>query len=174
MSDFECCRTHLSRTLDGEIDLVVLSVCNYSISALACIARLIRHYHPSCSVLMDPGSTSIPLLRFYFNCLNARMGLVDFAQPLLALQGFIEQVMSGERGVSVGGIISSEPLSQRERNILQGIMREYKACDIARKLSLNIKTVSHYKRTGLRKLGARNIQDLLLPSTKHQWRGVVA
>ncbi len=157
-SDFSQCRSYLSLALDGEVDIVVLSVRSCGIGAL------LRRNLPSCSVLMDPGSASIPLLRFYLNCLNAHVGLIDFAQPLLALQHFIEQVMSGERVLSVRDIISGESLSLRERNTLQRMIGGHKADDIARTLSLSVKTVSRYKRTGLRKLGARNLQDLLLPS----------
>lgn len=162
VADVEQCRLHMSRSLDGEVDLVILSVSNYRIDALLRLATLIRRYHPSCRVLMDPGSASIPLQRFYLNCLNSHAGLIDLTQTLLVLQSFIGQVMRGEKVLSTREIICGERLSGRERNVLQCLMEELNAQDIAKTLALNIKTISHYKRSGLSKLGARNIQDLFI------------
>ncbi|WP_422528811.1 helix-turn-helix transcriptional regulator [Serratia fonticola] len=164
VADVEQCRLHMSRSLDGEVDLVILSVSNYRIDALLRLATLIRCCHPSCQVLIDPGSASIPLLRFYLNCLNTHVGLIDLTQTLLALQGFIGQVMRGEKVLSTRDIICGERLNWRERNVLQGLMEELSAQDIAKTLVLNVKTISHYKRSGLSKLGARNIQELLIPA----------
>lgn len=163
-ADVEQCRLYMSRSLDGEVDLVILSVSNYRIDALLRLATSIRRYHPSCQVLMDPGSASIPLLRFYLNCLNSHAGLIDLTQTLLVLQSFIGQVMRGEKVLSTREIICGERLSGRERNVLQCLMEELNAQDIAKTLALNVKTISHYKRSGLSKLGARNIQDLLIPA----------
>lgn len=161
-TDLEQCRAHLSRSLRG-IDLVVLSVRSGSINALVRLATLIRVHHPACRVLMDPGAASIPLLRFYLNCLNTTVGLIDFTQPVPALRHFLGEVMRSEKVLPAKKAIHSEQLSYRERNILQEVMRGVRPKDIAKTLKLSDKTISHYKRTGLRKLGARNIQDLLMP-----------
>ncbi|MHA7848015.1 helix-turn-helix transcriptional regulator [Serratia sp. D1N4] len=166
-ADIEQCRLHLSRSLDGEVGLIILSVSHDRIDALLRLATLIRCSHPSCQVLMEVGSASIPLLRFYLNCLNAHVGLLNFTQSVLMLQGILGQVIRREKVLSTREIISGELLSLRERSVLQGLIKELKAHDIAKSLSLNVKTISHYKRAGLRKLGARNIQDLLIPAICH-------
>lgn len=163
-ADIEQCRLHLSRFLDGEISLVILSVSNNRINALVRLATLIRRRHPSCQVLIDPGSASIPLLHFYLNCLNTHVGMIDFTLPVIALRGLIGLVMRNEKVLSTKEIISGGLLSGRERSILKGFMKELKAQDLAKTLSLNVKTISHYKRAGLSKLGARHIQDLLIPA----------
>ncbi|CAI2032723.1 Bacterial regulatory proteins, luxR family [Serratia fonticola] len=163
-ADVEQCRLHMSRSLDGEVDLVILSVSNYRIDALLRLATLIGCCHPSCQILMDLGSASIPLRHFYLNLLNSHVGLIDLTQTVLALQSFIGQVIRGEKMLSTREIICGELLNWRERNVLQGLMKELSAQDIAKTLALNIKTISHYKRSGLIKLGARNIQDLLIPA----------
>lgn len=163
-ADVEQCRLHMSRSLDGEVDLVILSASNYRIDALLRLATLIRCCHPSCQVLIDPGSASIPLLHFYLNCLNPHVGLIDFTQTILMLQRFIGQVICGEKILSRRDILSGELLSCRERSVLQGLMEELSAQDIAKNLALSVKTISHYKRSGLSKLGARNIQELLIPA----------
>lgn len=166
-TDVERCRLHMSRSLDGEVDLVILSVSNYRIDALLRLATLIGSCHPSCQILMDLGSTSIPLRHFYLNLLNNHVGLIDLTQTVLALQSFIGQVIRGEKMLSTREIICGERLNWRECNVLQGLMRELSAQDIAKTLALNVKTVSHYKRSGLSKLGARNIQGLLLRLPKY-------
>lgn len=162
-ADIESCQLHLSCSLDGEVDLVILSINSDRIDALLRLGTLIRYNHPSSKVLLDPGSASIPLLYFYLNCLNTHVGLIDFTQSAVALQDTIKQVIRGEKLLSAKDIIPGEMLSWRERNVLQGLMKELRAQDIAKNLSLSIKTISHHKRAGLRKLGARNLQDLLIP-----------
>ncbi|MFZ1874087.1 MAG: LuxR C-terminal-related transcriptional regulator [Chania sp.] len=166
-ADIERCRLHLAHSWDGEVDLIILSLSNDKIDALVRLANLIRCYHPSCQVLMDSGSASTPLLHFYLNCLNTHVGLIHFTQSVLALEHFIGQVIRSEKVLSTREVISGELLSLRERSVLQGLIKELKAHDIAKSLSLNVKTISHYKRAGLRKLGARNIQDLLIPAICH-------
>ncbi|MBC3377818.1 response regulator transcription factor [Serratia fonticola] len=162
-ADVEQCRLHMSRSLDGEVDLVILSVSNYRIDAMLRLATLIGRCHPSCQVLMDLGSASIPLRHFYLNLLNNHVGLIDLTQTILVLQSFFGQVMRGEKMLSTKEIICGERLNWRECNVLLGLMKELSAQDIAKTLALNVKTISHYKRSGLSKLGARNIQDLLIP-----------
>ncbi|MHA7848023.1 helix-turn-helix transcriptional regulator [Serratia sp. D1N4] len=164
-ADVEQCRLHLSRSVDGEIDLIILSIDSLKVDTLMSLTTLIRNSHPSCRVLINPGSTTISLLRFYLNCLNTHVGMIDFTQSVQALQEDIGQVMQGKKVLSTRALFCGELLSWRERTVLQRLIKELKAYDIAKSLSLNVKTISHYKRAGLRKLGARNIQDLLIPAT---------
>lgn len=51
-------------------------------------------------------------------------------------------------------------LTPRERDILQGILRELTPCQIANTLALNVKTVSTHKLTAMRKLGFKRNSEL--------------
>jgi DNA-binding NarL/FixJ family response regulator len=166
-ADIEQCQRHLSRSLDAKVDLVVISTDNYRVDSLIRLATLIGYAHPSCQVLINPGSTSLPLLRLYLNGLNNYVGLIDFTQPVLTLQRVIGQVMQGKTMLSARECFCGELLSGREHTVLQKLIKELKIHEIAKSLSLNVKTVSHYKRAGLRKLGARHIQELLMPAIRH-------
>ncbi|WP_199062533.1 helix-turn-helix transcriptional regulator [Serratia sp. ASV30] len=59
---------------------------------------------------------------------------------------------------------NTQPLSLRERQVLSGILMEFNYKQIAQMLSISSKLVGHYKRLALRKLGAKSIQSLLIPT----------
>ncbi|MFC0226939.1 LuxR C-terminal-related transcriptional regulator [Serratia aquatilis] len=170
-SSFKQCKSYLIQQQDGDIDLIVLSIRYGGIDALVQLASLLRCYHPSCKVLLDPGSASIPMLCFYLDCLNAKTGLIDLTLPLPKLKWFITRVICGQVVLSTRDLLGLKRLTVRERTVLLGLMKELCADDIARTLMLSIKTISYYKRSGLCKLGARNFQDLLLPVVKRYPRG---
>lgn len=162
--DSQTCLTHMVQR--ERVTLVILSVSNRT--ALAALIRLvghIRHYQPHCKVLLDPGAVSVPLLRFYFNHLYDCVGTIDLAQPVSTLLQNIVQVMSRQTELSAEMMAGQDQLSCRERSVLSRVIKEMSHVDIARALKLSVKTVSHYKRAGLLKLGARNMQGLLSPAT---------
>ncbi|MHA7848583.1 LuxR C-terminal-related transcriptional regulator [Serratia sp. D1N4] len=57
-------------------------------------------------------------------------------------------------------------LSLRERQILDGILMEFNYKQIAQMLSISPKLVGHYKRQALRKLRAKSMQSLLMPTNQ--------
>lgn len=155
---------------DREIDLIILSFLIggegvlLRLDALTRLCALLKIYQSPCKVLVNFGYASAPILRFYFNHLEACFGLIDFKWSVSALKETITGVLTGKFFLPRGGVSDLKMLKPRERSVLRALIMELPAGEIAYALNLSVKTISSYKRAGLSKLGTSSIQGLLLPS----------
>lgn len=85
----------------------------------------------------------------------------------------IHKVLSGQKDYSPELVdemaFSSNPLSQREREVLQGIARGLSNQDIAKELFLSNGTVRNYVTSLMTKLNAHNRTDALLIAQEKNW-----
>ncbi|MCI5870717.1 response regulator [Streptococcus sp.] len=85
----------------------------------------------------------------------------------------IHKVLSGQKDYSPELVdemaFSSNPLSQRERDVLQGIARGLSNQDIAKELFLSNGTVRNYVTSLMTKLDAHNRTDALLIAQEKNW-----
>ena len=90
--------------------------------------------------------------------LGAVMKNCEFTELVAAIQGVAE----GKRYISeeIAGMLiddpPAQPLSHRQLEILDSIVRGLTDMDIAKQLNLRLNTVKEYKRTMFQKLGAAN------------------
>ena len=90
--------------------------------------------------------------------LGAVMKNCEFTELVAAIQGVAE----GKRYISeeIAGMLiddpPAQPLSHRQLEILDSIVRGLTDMDIAKQLNLRLHTVKEYKRTMFQKLGAAN------------------
>lgn len=89
------------------------------------------------------------------------------------LMSTIHKVLSGQKDYSPELVdemaFSSNPLSQREREVLQGIARGLSNQDIAKELFLSNGTVRNYVTSLMTKLNAHNRTDALLIAQEKNW-----
>lgn len=85
----------------------------------------------------------------------------------------IHKVLSGQKDYSPELVdemaFSSNPLSQREREVLQGIARGLSNQEIAKELFLSNGTVRNYVTSLMTKLNAHNRTDALLIAQEKNW-----
>lgn len=165
------CESRLRLWQGEKIDLIILSQRSSSVDALVKLLTLLRCRHPQCKVLFDSATISVPLLRFYLNHVSTYAGVIDFTLSIAALRHFVEQVLNEQIVLLARDITGWDLLNPRERIVLNALMKARKTVDIADALALSTKTVSGYKRSGLGKLGARELQDLVLPRSHADMTG---
>lgn len=89
------------------------------------------------------------------------------------LMSTIHKVLSGQKDYSPELVdemaFSSNPLSQREREVLQGIARGLSNQEIAKELFLSNGTVRNYVTSLMTKLDAHNRTDALLIAQEKNW-----
>ncbi len=65
--------------------------------------------------------------------------------------------------------VQHEPLSEREREVLNRLSRGFSNKEIAAALGLSVKTVETYKARGVEKLGLKTRADIVRYATRHGW-----
>ncbi|MGL6010747.1 MAG: LuxR C-terminal-related transcriptional regulator [Shewanella oncorhynchi] len=95
----------------------------------------------------------------------SRIGFIDAQNSLLFITRKINDlILNKKTEIFTCNNKNAQPLSLRERQVLSGILMEFNYKQIAQMLSISSKLVGHYKRLALRKLGAKSIQSLLIPT----------
>jgi DNA-binding CsgD family transcriptional regulator len=79
--------------------------------------------------------------------------------------------LAGEAPSEVEPGAPSEPLSDRERQVLELLGAGHRAMDVAAQLSLSIKTVSTYRTRAMHKLGLRTTGQLIAYAVVHGYAG---
>lgn len=152
--------------LSKSFDLVVLTL-NSQCGNVAELLDILTHYAQS-------GNTdSHVIILAEDKCSEAlRRYLVDVGNVSLFLESHesIEKLYSQLLGLkyvnkteSNTAISVSRALSMRELNVLKWLLKGKTIEQIANELTLSYKTVSHYKRAAMNKLGVRTLQSLLIP-----------
>lgn len=157
----------LQRIAQGGCDVVVLDLGLPGRSGLETLTEIRRRY-PALPVLI---LTAYPEKRFAIRALKAGANgyLTKAASPGLLVHA-IRQVASGRRyigpeiaemlaaGLSAGAASEAphESLSDREFEVMRAIASGKTVSDIARNLSLSVKTVSTYRARALEKMSMRN------------------
>lgn len=151
----------------GHVDMLILSLECVTLEnrhALSVLSRLLRRQHSQCCVLLVSNAANIPRLRFMMCQLPDRTGQVDLGGSLSDLMDWFGGVLAGQVALISPALPDRLRLTDRENTVLNALLAGVKTANVAKALGLHCKTVSHYKRHGLYKLGARNLQTLLSTS----------
>jgi DNA-binding CsgD family transcriptional regulator len=146
----------------ASVDLLLVSarcVPYSSREALACFMRVLYDAHPRCQVLLL--MTAAEAAHFCFMTgVFLQVGAIDMTLPVPALALQLSGVLQGAELPALP--FAWQVLSKREYAVLDALMSGMLPWQIGKALKLSEKTISHYKRHGLKKLGMRNMQTLLL------------
>lgn len=146
-----------------DIVLLMLDCHDYSMASfLHLISDSLPKMHSSCTVVLVGKAAHMDMLMHYFSGLKNTMLILDSSSSLMKLQ---KQLLDIDRACgedAKDGSHVSALLSSRELLVLRRLLDGESSGQIADDLELHYKTVSHYKRAALAKMGIRSLCPLVM------------
>lgn len=121
--------------------------------------KRIYQHHPQCLVLLTLETADMSYIRYLISPFKVVGGL-DLSYSVSALRLQLEAILTGNEQPSLP--CEWQGLSSREYAVLSALISGNRPVQVGKSLGVNVKTVSHYKLQGLKKLGVRNMQAFLL------------
>jgi DNA-binding CsgD family transcriptional regulator len=142
------------------VDFVILTISNREqnlASLLQLIGQDLPKKHPKSQVILIGNMAYMSLLKCYFGGLGNVRVILDNTMSLEELKMELMSLIFPWQGREITSIM----LSSRELQVLRMLLDGDTAKQIAKELQLDFRTVSHYKRAALTKLGARSLHPLV-------------
>lgn len=153
------------------VDFVILTI-SHSEQNLASLLQLIGQdlpkRHPKSQVILMGNMACMNLLKSYFSGLGNVRFVLDNTMSIEELKIDLLSTIFPWQGREITSIM----LSSRELQVLRMLLDGDTAKQIAKDLQLDFRTISHYKRAALTKLGARSLQSLVSLKKKSKLRGI--
>ncbi|WP_411754630.1 LuxR C-terminal-related transcriptional regulator [Serratia sp. (in: enterobacteria)] len=146
----------------ASVDLLLLSPQHFPPGHMREVERFIKQiyqHHPQCLVLLTFDTADMSYIRYLIS-LFIVVGGLDLSYSVSALRLQIEDILTGNELPSLP--FEWQGLSSREYAVLSALISGKRPAQVGESLGINVKTVSHYKLQGLKKLGVRNMQSFLL------------
>ncbi|KFK94638.1 MULTISPECIES: LuxR C-terminal-related transcriptional regulator [unclassified Serratia (in: enterobacteria)] len=146
------------------IDIVILTLSHRNYEPwflLKFISNLLPRVQPGSQVLILNNRLNIESLKNYLRKLKNVHEIMDIS---LSLDELHKQLLSLSQNMSNSDLQtsqSSSPLSLRELEVLNRLLKGDATIQIAEDLRINYKTVSCHKRSALKKIGIRSLNPLL-------------
>lgn len=155
---------HLENMPQIDVLLMKLQGTEYNAQdALHLITEIMPKVHQNCRVILLMDKLQHHVLCDYFSELPNVYAVWEADYPLWQLiKGLNETLLGEPKKSNLESTGRLNMLSPRESEVLHGLLEGRSLVWIAKNLDIRFKTVSHYKRTALVKLGVRNLQLLLL------------
>lgn len=161
------CQLHLLSSKESHFIVFSLQGVDYTAMDILTLINLLCTDNQQHRILMIMDVHREYGLMEYLRKLSNR---IEFIDPQSSLLLFIQQINDCDFHKQFQEVEfekkTPKSLSLRERQILEGILMEFNYKQIAQMLSISPKMVGHHKRQALRKLGAKSIQSLLLPTNQ--------
>lgn len=153
-------------------DILIMDVVAPDVSGLELFEEIAREFE-SVKIIAHTALTS-PLLVENLLSMNV-LGYVNKRQPEEAIIAAIRAVIDGEIYVPENYkylVNKSAPkensfLSEREKEIIQLIAREYTSSEIADKLHIATNTVENHRKNIFQKLKVKNSAGMIMEATRH-------
>ena len=163
------------RALEANPDVALLDIEMPGLDGLAAAAQL-RRVLPACRVLMLTTFGRPGYLRRAMDAGASGFLLKD--TPATELASAIRRAAAGERVVDPALAVQalsegSNPLSEREREVLAATVQAATIADIARYLSLSEGTIRNHLSAAIQKVGARNRSEAARIALDKGWIGPV-
>ncbi|MHA7848222.1 helix-turn-helix transcriptional regulator [Serratia sp. D1N4] len=142
------------------VDFVILTISNREqnlASLLQLIGQDLLKKHPNSQVILIGNMAYMSLLKCYFGGLGNVRVILDNTMSLDELKMELLSLIFPWQGREITSIM----LSSRELQVLRMLLDGDTAKQIAKELQLDFRTISHYKRAALTKLGARSLHPLV-------------
>ncbi|KFK92069.1 MULTISPECIES: LuxR family transcriptional regulator [unclassified Serratia (in: enterobacteria)] len=157
------------------IDILILAL-NGKENNLAPLINFISNTlpitHPKTKVLLLVHGRHTEFLSNYLSRNGNISAILDISSPLKQIQKVLDNVFNGVKE----DINANISLSLRELSVLNGLLSGRTPIQIANELRLSIKTVSHYKRAALAKLGLPSLHPIFMqcsiPAVTSRYRRV--
>lgn len=161
--DLEQGRAALNNLPVVDIMILVLSGRRYSLaSLLELVGKRLPITHPSCKIVLMSQANDTDQLKRYFSGLENVWITLERSTTLAQWQEYLLNTDSLKRSMPGNSRRFSATLSTRELLILRRLLAGEFPNKIADDLQLSYKTVSHYKRAALAKLGIRSLYPLVI------------
>ncbi len=163
ISDLERCGGYLKAF--PVVDIMVLtlsSLVKKPTYTLRLLGEDILRYHPNSKVLLIVDVMFIGGMTRYLLGLKNTKAVLDVSASLEILQNQLLNFFQPCMELDTSNHNTERSLSLREMNVLRRLLEGQSSTSIARDLQLSPKTISHYKRSALIKLGIRSLQPLMI------------
>ena len=159
VGDVRDCEVYFNFLLAADIVILTLSYNEYNpVPLIKLIKSLSKMHHRAKVLLMMDKSGS---LMEYFSGLNKINAILDASAPLDEYQKCLKEFLTAEKKNEFNDK-ASVLLSTRELMVLNMLLSGKTPTTIANHLKLHYKTVSHYKRAALKKMGVRTLHSLFI------------
>ncbi len=124
--------------------------------------RQLRLNNPDCQIILLMDTKNTMLLGSHMHELQDIQMVQELRESLSIITDRLSLIFSGQPQDRTTLDLKMPQLSHREINVLHSLLKGKSITSIAFRLGLNYKTVSHYKRSALMKLGINSLQPLML------------
>ncbi|MHA7847800.1 LuxR C-terminal-related transcriptional regulator [Serratia sp. D1N4] len=163
VSELKQCEKYLREFPVVDIMLLTLSsMVEDPATALHLLGESLPLVKPNTRIVLIADMLTVEVMARYLCGINNVLVVLDKSK---SLEIFEDQLLSAFHPLTELyrlGQIAAPSLSLREMTVLRRLLEGQKGVDIANDLLLSNKTVSHYKRSALIKLGIRSLQPLMV------------
>ncbi|WP_337262019.1 MULTISPECIES: helix-turn-helix transcriptional regulator [unclassified Serratia (in: enterobacteria)] len=150
------------------LEMVILTLDNHCfnpVSLLNLLTQCLPGLHPNSKIVLIGDIIHMKMLKRYLGELNHPYIFLDISLPVFIMQQQLHsalQVCLPPAKVQNNRVPGASQLSSREKMVLNRVLNGETIAIIATDLRLHYKTVNHYKRSALLKLGVYSLPMLLM------------
>lgn len=152
--------------MSDSLDVIILTLNSVYYNAAEILDVLSRHipaHHPDSKIIIFTDNKCIEALKRHLKGLENIYTILEVDVPLEKIRRELSQVRRTEGTLNEPVASLTCALSTRELIILKKLLHGKSISQVAKELSLNYKTISHYKRSAMSKLGIRTLHPLFVP-----------
>ncbi|WP_051916739.1 MULTISPECIES: LuxR family transcriptional regulator [unclassified Serratia (in: enterobacteria)] len=151
---------------ESDIDLLMLTFSSKEhnlVQLINFIANKLPLLHPRTRLLLLADNVYITFLKSYYSEFDKVSAILDVSASLDNLHALLSDVLKGNRQEKKSAV----SLSSRELTVLNRLLSGRTQAQVANDLKLSHKTVSHYKRSALVKLGLPSLHPFFMQRYKN-------
>ncbi|WP_337264096.1 MULTISPECIES: helix-turn-helix domain-containing protein [unclassified Serratia (in: enterobacteria)] len=136
---------------------------------LSFIIKTLPVFYPEAKVVIMTQLNKLGRLKDYLSQLNNICAVLDNGITLQEMQLYLTQIIMLAKDCQSYPVQSSvPPLTYQELSVLSFLLKGKSSNEVASKLCIHYKKVSHHKQSALQKLGVHSLHDLLMNGNKQE------
>ncbi|WP_337262527.1 MULTISPECIES: LuxR C-terminal-related transcriptional regulator [unclassified Serratia (in: enterobacteria)] len=152
--------------MNTKLDIIILTLNSLyynAVELLDVLSRRIPIHHPDSKIIILTDDKCIEALKRHLKGIENFGTILEANVPIETIQSELSKINSPDQSFNSSAIKANCVLSSRELTILKKLLHGKSISQVAKELTLNYKTISHYKRSAMSKLGIRTLHPLFIP-----------
>ncbi|MHA7845185.1 helix-turn-helix transcriptional regulator [Serratia sp. D1N4] len=152
--------------MNTSLDIIILTLSSLyynAVELLDVLSRRIPLHHPDSKIIIFTDNKCIGALKRHLKGLENIGTILEINVPIEKIKCELSKMGKPEKALNKPVANVTCVLSARELTILKKLLHGKSISQVAKELSLNYKTISHYKRSAMSKLGIRTLHPLFIP-----------
>ncbi|OMQ22464.1 helix-turn-helix domain-containing protein [Serratia oryzae] len=152
--------------MNDKLDIIILTLNSLyynAVELLDVLSRRIPIHHPGSKIIILTDKKCIEALKRHLKGIENFGTILEICVPIEKIQSELLKMDSLDKSLTNSAIKANCVLSSRELTILKKLLHGKSISQVAKELALNYKTISHYKRSAMSKLGIRTLHPLFIP-----------